>query len=230
MAKYVWCEDSASGFQFWNALFGNVYPDFLVETKHSSSELSKAVGSISDDGNIYYIIIDTAVDNPDVQRELSRLNRNISGKTNVRIIKINSFEFSLLSFEHLENWVFAENDELKENRRDLLEAKNIFVKLITNGGSASDINAFKTVYAHTAKKNTEKIAAYLLYNITRNTGFETDKSQVGACFINSCCEWSERQENDICGLDNDRPTVNDKMNMLINHSVLYSAFREAGLE
>lgn len=229
MEKYLWCEDSKSGYQFWRILFKAVYPDIIVVTQNNNSQLSKAVGEICDDGNIYYIILDTAIDNPDVLRELKRLNRNISGKNNVKIIKIHSFEFSLLSFEFLEQWVFAEKDELKEKRNEILEAKNLFVKLIKHGGNPEELNEFKSVYHYSSQNNTEKISAKLLYEITRNTGFETSKSKIGECFINSCCEWSDRQEDDICGLEHKRLTLSEKIKQLIEHSVIQDALREVGL-
>lgn len=229
MGNYIWCEDSASGFQFWKVLFNTVFPNAVVESKQSNSKLSKAAERIREDGNTYYLIIDSAIDNPDVLRELGRLKRSVSGKTNVRIIKIHSFEFSLLSFEQLEDWVFAADDELKEKRKNLLEAKTVFVNLIINSGYANELAKFKALFDFQNKANSEKIAAELLWEITRNTGFETDKSQVGPCFINTCCEWSDRQDDDICGLDNERPTINEKMHQLIKHSVLRSAFKEAGL-
>ena len=69
----------------------------------------------------------------------------------------------------------------------------------------------------------------MLFNITRNTGFETDKSKVGQCFINSCCDWIERQTDDICGLDNDRLSADEKMDQILVRSVLQDAFMEAGL-
>ena len=61
------------------------------------------------------------------------------------------------------------------------------------------------------KYNSEKISAKLLNMITRNTGFETDKSKVGPCFITECCEWENRQADDICGLDNKRLSISEKM-------------------
>lgn len=187
MAIYVWCEDSKSGFQFWKALFKETHPDFITETQLNNSRLAKKAGKITDDGNTYYIIIDTAVDNADVLREMARLNRNIAGKNNIKLIKVHSFEFTLLSFEHLDNWLFAENDELKDRRSKLLIARAQFVSLINNGGSTDELNKFKSVYDFSDKNNTEKIAAKLLYEITRNTGFETDKSKIGDCFVNDCC-------------------------------------------
>ncbi len=230
MAYYVWCEDSGSGYQFWNTMFKSLYPDYIVESKSNNSKLNSAVKKINDDGNVYYILLDSAVDNPDVLREITRLNKTISGKNNVRKISIHSFEFSLLSFEMLENWVFAENDDLKDKRRDMLEARKTYIKLITDGGTAEELSGFKTKYGFSDKKNEERLAAKLLFEITRNTGFETDKSQVGQCFINNCCEWTDRQADDICGLDDNRLTLTEKMEQILEHSALQAAFKEAGLK
>lgn len=229
MSNYVWCEDSGSGYQFWNVMFKSLYPDFIVETKINNTRLNKAVNQIEDDGNVFYILIDSAVDNPDVLREITRLNKTISGKNNVKVISIHSFEFALLSFEMLEKWVFAEHDDLKDKRSQLLDARKTYIELITNGGTAEELNVFKTKYCFSDKKNQEQLAAEILFNITRNTGFETDKSKVGQCFINSCCDWDERQTDDICGLDNDRLSADEKMDQILVRSVLQDAFMEAGL-
>ena len=229
MGKYVWCEDYKSGFQFWQVLFKALYPDIIVETQNNNSRLNTAVSRINDDGNYYYVIIDSTIDNPDVLREVKRLKKTIEGKTNVKIIEIRSFEFSLLSFEFLEEWVFAEKDELKEKRSDLLEARKIFVDIGNNGGDIDALISFKAVYNFFENKNEEKLASKILYEITKNTGFETDKSKVGPCFIYDCCEWTERQKDDICGLDNKRLSVLEKMRQILEYSALKSSFKEAGL-
>ena len=228
MSTYVWCEDSGSGYAFWNTVFKIMYPEFIVETKNSNTRLNKAIRQISDN-NLYYVIVDTVLDNQDVLRELERLKRSIIGKNNIKVIKIHSFEFSLLSFEFLEKWVFAENDDLKEQRKDKLEAREKLVKLISDGGTADELSLFKSVYQYQSKMNTEKIVAKLLTEITRNTGFETNKKQVGFCFVNSCCEWDDRQENDLCGLDDKRLSVSEKIEQMVNHSILQAAFQEVGL-
>lgn len=229
MSTYVWCEDSGSGYAFWNTVFKIMYPEFIVETKNSNTRLNKAIRQISDDNNLYYVIVDTVLDNQDVLRELERLKRSIIGKNNIKVIKIHSFEFSLLSFEFLEKWVFAENDDLKEQRKDKLEAREKLVKLISDGGTADELSLFKSVYQYQSKMNTEKIVAKLLTEITRDTGFETNKKQVGFCFVNSCCEWDDRQENDLCGLDDKRLSVSEKIEQMVNHSILQAAFQEVGL-
>ena len=137
MSKFLWCEDSKSGYQFWSALFRKLHPDVTVETKGGNTGLRKAAGKIAADGNVYYIVMDTAVDNPDVLREARRLKAVIDGKDNIRVIKLHSFEFALLSFELLEQWVFAEEDELKEKRQDLLQARAVFLQQNAPGADAA---------------------------------------------------------------------------------------------
>ena len=128
MSKYLWCEDSGSGYQFWRALCGYLYPDITVESKKNNSRLRTAVGQIEDDGNEYYIMMDAAADNLDVLRENQALRKNAAGKANVHLILIHSFEFVLLSFRLLDQWVFAAQDELREKRRDLLSKAALYYK------------------------------------------------------------------------------------------------------
>ncbi len=229
MANFIWCEDSGSGYQFWNILFNELYSETTVVSKRNNSNLCKEAANISNDGNIYYIMIDSAIDNPNVLREFSRLKKNISGKNNIRLIKIHSFEFSLLSFEYLEQWVFAEEDELRDKRKALIDARNAFVKLVVRGATSDELKEFKSLYQFQDKANTEKISARLLFEITRNTGFETDKSKIGSCFVLNCCDWNDRQQDDICGLDKKRLKAHDKIEQIIKHSVLHDSFKEAGL-
>lgn len=229
MSKYLWCEDSGSGYLFWRTLCGYLYPDVMVVTKGNNSRLRAAVGQVKNDGNEYYILMDDAADNPDVIRETNALRKNAEGKSNVSLILVHSFEFALLSFHFLEQWVFAEQDELRDQRRELLRASALFVKLIISGGTAEELSGFKELFPNLEIENTEKFAAKLLFAITRNTGFETDKGTLGACFTVDCCDWSERQENDICGLDNNRISAEKKAELLVAHSVLKSAFEKAGL-
>ena len=229
MSKFLWCEDSKSGFQFWSALLRELHPDVTVETKGSNTGLRKAAGKITADGNVYYIVMDTAVDNPDVLRETRRLNAMIAGKGNIHVIKVHSFEFALLSFELLEKWVFAEEDKMKEKRQSLLQAKALFLQQYAPGADAAGLQAFKEAFADYESKNSEQIAAKLLYEITRNTGFETDKSQTGDCFINTCCEWAGRQSDDLCWLDSHRISAGEKAKLLVDRSVLKAAFKGVGL-
>ena len=227
--QYIWCEDSASAFLFWQAIFETLHPEIRVESKHGNVKLRKAAEGISEDGNTYYILMDQAVDNPDVLREVNALNKAVSGKSNVRIIKIHSFEFALLSFQLLEQWIFAEEDELKEKRQNLLRAREIFIDMVLNGGDADKQAELKRLMAPSKELNTEQLAAKLLEKITRNTGFETCKKKLGFCFVHSCCDWKERPADDICGLDEAHLTSAEKRKTLVELSILKDAFVKVGL-
>lgn len=225
MSKYLWCEDSRSGYQFWRAIFHELYPDIMVESKQSNTGLRKAARRINpDEDNQYYLLIDVSMNNADVLRERKRLKDETEGKENVHIIDIHCFESALLSFEWLEQWVFAEKDDLRIQRQNHLDARAVFNKVNLFDSRGDDLALFKATFADYQRKNSEQIASRLLYEITRNTGFETDKSHVGECFINSCCEWEDRSEDDICGLDGRRINSAQKARILVDHSMLKKAF------
>lgn len=229
MSKLLWCEDSGSGYQFWSAIGKELFPEIHIETKGNNTNLRKAASKIAADGNQYFILMDTPIDNPDVLREAKGLKRAVSGKNNVYIIHLHSFEYALLSFDLLDQWVFAEEDALKEKRKSWLLLRTLFLKLISTGGDEADLVDFKKWLEGFRNKNSEQIAAKLLYEITRNTGFETDKSKLGECFVVSCCEWDARQDDDICGLDPNRIDSHEKARLLVEHSALKKAFEEGGL-
>ena len=230
MNTFVWCEDTGSGFTFWKMIFNTLYKGFIVESKRSNSELCKAVARLkADDDNKYYVVMDYVIDNPDVLREIHRLNSVIKSKSNVSAVNIHSFEFVLFSFPMLEDWVFAQEDDLKDRRKKLLEFKEVFVDIICNGGDIQMLSSLREAVNLSETMNTEQIAAKMLFEITRNTGFETTKSKVGACFTVDCCKWNERQSNDICGLDERRLTADEKAKVIFEHSVLKDSFAKAGL-
>ena len=125
MSQYAWCEDSKSGLEFWKAIFKVINPEIIVETKNNNTNLRKSVDKISDDGNEYYILMDNAIDNPDVLREVKKLKECIAAKHNVYLIKIHSFEFSLLSFKFLKSKILA----LPKQIKNILKSSN-FRKLV----------------------------------------------------------------------------------------------------
>ena len=83
---------------------------------------------------------------------------------------------------------------------------------------------------NSCKRELEQLSAKLLFDLTRNTGFEVSKGVLGECWIKSCCEWDERQEDDICGLDYNRRSVFDKMKRIYVGSSLKLQIPKVGLE
>ena len=229
MNTYVWCEDSKSGYEFWKRIFKTLYKDYTVKSKKNNTELCKAVSRLEEDDNEYYVLMDNAIDNPDVLRETQRLYIALKNKKNVSVIKIHSFEFVILSFQMLEDWIFAKEDELKDKRVRLIELKNLFVSIIRNGGDDKKLASMKEELKISDSLNTEQLSAKLLFEITRNTGFETSKGRIGDCFMVDCCDWTKREEDDICGLDEKRLTAEEKIKNIFEYSVLKDSFAKVGL-
>ncbi len=229
MSKYIWCEDIGAGFKFLREITDVIDPKIKVESKRNNTELRKAIEHIADGKDDYYVFMDMAIDNQDVLREITRLIKIAANKSNVHIVKIHSFEFVLLSFELLEKWIFAEQDELKEKRKDLLSARALLLKMISDGIDNNDYLKIFELTKYNKNSNSEQLAASLLKDITRNTGFETNKRKLGECFVNDCCTWEKRQSDDICGLDFGRLLSKEKKYLLINRSALNNSLKEVGL-
>lgn len=225
MSKYVWCEDSGAGYAFWKLVFSSLYKDMVVESKGNISDLCKALRNV-DDNHKYYLCIDNAVDNPEVMREIQRIYYYIGNKDNVKLVNVYSFEFALLSFAKLEEWVFAANDELKESRRNLLAQKNLVVEAISSGMESNNLSIINEMIQNA---NVEQFCAKLLFEITRNTGFATTKGQLGNCFWVDCCTWSGKKDDDICGLETNYLSQKEKIKDIVRFSVIKDALTKAGL-
>ncbi len=225
----MWCEDFSSGFVFWSKVFETLFQGYIVESKKNNSELCKAISKLDNADDKYYVLMDNAVDNPDVLREKLRLYEVIKEKPNVTVIDIHCFEFVLLSFTKLEKWIFAAKDSLKDKRSKIIEAKNAFVDIIRSGADASRLSVVKEELNYADFMNSEQMSARLLYEITRNTGFETTKGKLGDCFIVDCCDCNTRMPDDICGLDQERITMKEKIKEIFENSVMREAFLKVGL-
>lgn len=69
-----------------------------------------------------------------------------------------------------------------------------------------------------------------MFDLTRNTGFEVSKSSIGECWIKSCCEWERRMPDDLCGLDEGRLQIKEKMQSIYKGTGLLMQFQNIGLE
>ena len=72
--------------------------------------------------------------------------------------------------------------------------------------------------------------AKILFDLTRNTGFEVSKGKTGECWIKSCCEWQNRMDDDICGLDRNRLQLSNKIENIYKGTSLATQFQNIGLE
>ncbi len=228
---HLWVEDKEgkASFLFWNALAKELFPAIIVESKKNNSELVKAVKNI-EDNDWYFIALDNSFDNPDVYREQNKLKEYSKGKNVIQLDFI-CFEYLLLEFNRLLDWIYAEEDEFRDIRATAIAARNALIKILSDGEldykQTSEIMKYDV---NLGDRNIEQLSAKLLYDLTRNTGFEVTKRKIGDCWIRPCCSWETRQEDDICGLDKVRLRLDEKMKAIYDGTSIKKEFRKAGLE
>lgn len=230
---YLWIEDKKekSSYIFWQTMMYQLCPGVIVESKRNNSELVKAVKGLKDEDNKYIIVFDNSFDNLQVYQELKALKRSVDTKKNVYLMDIICFEYVLLSFDKLIDWIYAPDDEFRIKRKTAMKARSQLVDMLCSG--RWDYKVVREIIEYDNKivnHNIEQLSAKLLFDLTRNTGFEVSKSRIGYCWIKSCCEWEERQSDDICGLDCNRLLVSDKMKCIWKGTSLFKEFANVGLE
>lgn len=123
-------------------------------------------------------------------------------KSNVFLMDIICFEYILLEFAKLIEWIYAPDDEFLTKRAEAIRARKFLVGTIQSGElNYKAIQEIMSYDDNLVNHNIEQLSAKLLYDLTRNTGFEVSKGKIGDCWIKSCCDWDKRQENDVCGLE-----------------------------
>lgn len=113
----------------------------------------------------------------------------------------------------------------------MIEARHKLVQALQNDNlDYKEIQEIVKYDKNIEEHNIGQLTARLLFDLTRNTGFEVSKGVLGECWIRSCCEWEKRQEDDICGLDNSKLSVLEKMKRIYAGSSLKTQFPKVGLE
>ncbi len=230
---FLWIEDQKdkAAYTFWKSMMQQLYPEVVVESKMNNSELVKAVQKLSDWQNKYIIVFDNSFDNLQAIMEQRRLREAVATRANVILFDIICFEYILLEFRNLIDWIYAPNDEFLEKRHQAVLAREKLLYCVTSG--TADYKTLNEIVAYderVAEHNIEKLSAKLLFDLTRNTGFEVTKGSLGECWLLSCCEWTKREDNDICGLDYRRLSIYDKMKSVYENTCLQKQFQIAGLE
>lgn len=230
---YLWIEDQKdkSSYVFWQTLMNQLCPDVILESKKNNSELVKKVKALEDTENKYIIVFDNSFDNLQVAMEQKMLKRYVDQKENVVLMDIICFEYILLEFDELLTWLYAPDDEFWHRRAKDIHAREKLVDAIKTGNfNYKEIKEIVAYREHIEKYNIEQLSAKILFQLTRNTGFEISKGTIGACWIKACCEWENRMEDDICGLDHKRLSLKEKMRHIYEQTCLKEEFQKAGLE
>ena len=230
---YLWIEDrkGKAGYLFWKTFMQQMCPDVVVESKKNNSELVKAVRALSDEENRYIIVYDNSFDNVQVYKELKILKSCVDEKSNVFLLDIICFEYLLLEFDKLIDWIYAKDDYFLVKRADTINARKKLVEMLETG--KQDYKSLREVMAYDSnlnEHNIEQLSAKLLFDLTRNTGFEVSKGNIGDCWLESCCNWTDRQSDDLCGLDENKLSVADKMKKIYIGTSLKIKLPDVGLE
>ncbi len=213
---------------FWNTFLKYLYPELVLESKKNSSGLIKAVKDLDNARNRYVIVFDNSFDNTQAVMERKLLKQYADNRENIVLMDIICFEYILLEFKSLIDWIYAPDDEFLKKRAKIISARERLIGAIENGDmNYKDVKEIVEYDEH----NVEQLSAKLLFDLTRNTGFEVSKGRIGDCWIRSCCEWKNRMDNDICGLDySGRLSVQAKMKSIYEGTCLKKQFQGAGLE
>lgn len=233
MKTYLWIEDrkGKSSYIFWQTLIGQMCPEIEVESKKNNSELVKAVKTLEDTENRYIVVFDNSFDNLQIAMEQKLLRKYAKAKNNILLMNIICFEYILLEFKDLIEWIYASDDEFLTKRKKAIAAREKLVNTIQKGElNYKDIREIVEYNENIDNYNVEQLSAKILFDLTRNTGFEVFKGSIGECWIKSCCEWEKRMQDDICGLDADRLNIRAKMERIFKGTSLFVQFQDIGLE
>lgn len=128
MAKtFLWIEDrkGKASYTFWKNFMKQLCPDVIVESKKNNSELVKAISTLQDAANRYIIVFDNSFDNLQVVMEQKRLKKYVNEKENVFLLDIICFEYILLEFKELLEWIYAPEDEFLKKRAGTIVARRV---------------------------------------------------------------------------------------------------------
>lgn len=230
---YLWIEDrkDKASYTFWKTFMSIICPGVIVESKTNNRELVKAVKGLSDKENRYIIVFDNSFDNVQIYMEQKILKQAAEIRDNVFLLDLVCFEYTLLEFDKLIEWIYAPEDEFIGKRAGAIVARQKLIKMISleelNYKSIQEILDYdRNIDNH----NIEQLSTKLLFDLTKNTGFEVSKGKLGECWTENCCDWIGRQDDDICGLDYERLSLPDKMKSIYLGTSLRDKFKNVGLE
>lgn len=230
---YLWIEDriGKASYKFWTTLMHEICPEVIVESKTNNRELVKAVKGLTDKENRYIIALDNSFDNVQIYMEQKIMKEAADIRDNVFLLNLICFEYTLLEFDKLIDWIYAPEDEFREKRAGAITAREKLVNIIKSG--EMNYKAIQEIIDYDSNLNNhniEQLSAKLLFDLTRNTGFEVSKGDLGECWRQNCCEWADRQADDICGLDQTKFTLKDKMKCIYSGTSICGEFENIGLE
>lgn len=170
METYLWIEDrkGKSSYIFWQTLMGQMFSGIEVESKKNNSELVKAVKMLEDTENRYIVVFDNSFDNLQIVMEQKLLREYAKVKNNVLLMDIICFEYILLEFKDLIEWIYASDDEFLTKRKKAIAAREKLVNTIQKGElNYKDICEIVEYNENVDNYNVEQLSAKILFDLTR---------------------------------------------------------------
>ena len=165
---YLWIEDreGKASYKFWTTFMHEVCPEVIVESKTNNRELVKAVKGLNDKENRYIIALDNSFDNQQVYIEQKMLKNIADKKDNVFLLDLICFEYTLLEFNKLIDWIYAPEDEFREKRKGVITAREKLVQIINSGEmNYKAIQEIMDYDRSLQNHNIEQLSAKLLFDL-----------------------------------------------------------------
>lgn len=211
---FLLTEDSTSGKDFWGCACLLRWNSISVESKGNAYELVKYVEKIINNITDKFIIaLDYVYDNLGLMRNYYHLLDVIAGHDNFILLNIICFEQILLSCDKLLTYI---DNQCVTCDGLLVSVRESLLNAIASGEEYSSdtleyVDVYRKRYKRSKQYTVESLSSSILKRLTENTGYYTDKSVFGSCWLSTCC--GTKYGNCDRGV-----TALDKLEELINTS------------
>lgn len=230
---HIWHEDStnSSTQQFWEFLRNNnvskALDDADIRGFNGNENLQAYIEEEAkfNKEDTYYIFMDYVLDNEWALKTWMSTMKFIQEHSlgNVKMVKLNCFEFMIIDFTYFIEWV----KPIDKQSKDFIEAEkilNIYRKLIRAGKSWQQ-NKNLLQYTIKAKgvalkdiKNitSEQLSTLILSKMTNGgkLDFGISKTHLGKCWTESCCSNNRTRIEKVCNIYYIQYTSKNKANKL----------------
>lgn len=241
---YLCTEDSGSGRKFWELICENLFNGIakVADIPGVSNDgvgfgnLMQYILNIKDIDNVYIVILDNPVDTNDDEHIFTEFIESLNEKNmpNIKIMPFISFEWMFLSLDFFMDWVYEKDDYFYKLRKEFVKCRQDLVNLNANAElfRYRELESMQfLMQKHPKRKTFEKLCKALLLEITKNTGFEVRDGydKLGQCWYINCCDYENKQDDDVCGLSSVYPSGRLKLYQILENSGLEDRLSDTGL-
>ena len=197
---HILIENKTSGYDFWKFICDNLYTNVVVEKMSGVGNIVNKIRNLTDYNTPYVLVLDYAFDNINISDNIEIIVEEIEKRSlrNVTLLKIISFEWILLTFSLLEDWISLQYD-CSKLQKELYVRYNL-LHIIRyedsyNYASKTVIKKYLKSLNLKHKYSIENLCSHLIKKITQNTDFIVDKKakvskgmeKLGHCWSCDCC-------------------------------------------